>query len=535
MARLLHALAAVLLVRSTLAGYTLVSDYTPRTFFDHFSFFEGDDPTHGTVEYQSRQNASSLNLLSNTDSTVRIGVDSTNKVDLRPAVRITSTEKYNKGLLLVDVKHMPIACGTWPALWMLGDGTWPAQGEIDMLEGANDQANNYMTLHTSDFKGDECSLTDPAETGDDGSGALGYSKKDYTGSVYTDDCAYKPDTNDNSGCQIRAPTGSAPVYAGAGRTANAIVPTFGDSFNSAGGGTLAMEWTSTGIKIWLFGRAQASPADVAAAINLTSTASPVTVAPSTEAWGKPVGHFSGPECDWDLRFRDMRIVVNTDFCGDWGAATWKSESSCPTRTGYDSCEDFVKNNPQAFVDAYWEFGAFRWFEWQEPAPVTTSSTSTSTTPSSTSTSSTSSSVTKTVKVTRTKTASMSTAASTSTAPAAAAPTVIFSAISTPVAETSRPFTYEPESLVPPSSAATADAASSDAATASTTAGNVAAETSVNSSPGSSDESAKGDAQYLVNGKLPLGGAGSVRVPGALVHVCVTAALAFVLGGAAAAF
>lgn len=504
MARLTYPLLAALFIHSTSAGYTLVRDYAPDTFFDYFGFFDEDDPTHGTVQYQSRQGAEAKNMISTTDTSVRIGVDSTNKVsDLRPSVRLFSNETFNQGILLVDVKHMPSGCGTWPALWMLGDGEWPANGEIDIIEGANDQSANYMTLHTSEEDGEECSLTDIPESGGDGSGALGFSKKDYTGNVYTDECAWKPDTNDNSGCQIQAPTGQTAVYAGTGKTTNAVVPTFGEALNRAAGGTLAMQWTVSGIKIWFFGRTLAKPSDIAAAIDLGSTVSPVTLAPSNDAWGKPLAHFSGPKCDWEKRFQDMRIVVNTDLCGDWGAATWSS-GTCPATTGYDSCEKFVKENPQAFTEAYWEFGAFRWFEWRDPEPVTTSTTSSSTS---------STAAVTTVKTTKTRTAtsngSSSSSAvgdkSTSTA-APAAPTVIMSTVPAP-STTSRPFTYDPlpESAAPPSSTQAA----------SSTNGNVAAETSVSSSSTSTppaDESKKGNAQYLVNGKLPLGGAGSVCVP-----------------------
>ena len=37
---------------------------------------------------------------------------------------------------------------TWPAVWEVGDD-WPNQGEVDILEGVNDQGPDQATLHTA--------------------------------------------------------------------------------------------------------------------------------------------------------------------------------------------------------------------------------------------------------------------------------------------------------------------------------------------------------------------------------------------------
>ena len=64
---------------------------------------------------------------------VYMGVDTTNVYPLsgpgRPSVRITSKAKYNHGLFVLDLAHMPFGCGTWPAYWLLGPN-WPNNGEI---------------------------------------------------------------------------------------------------------------------------------------------------------------------------------------------------------------------------------------------------------------------------------------------------------------------------------------------------------------------------------------------------------------------
>jgi hypothetical protein len=43
---------------------------------------------------------------------------------------------------------MPQGCGTWPAVWEFGE-PWPNAGEVDIVEGVNDQEPNSMVVHTS--------------------------------------------------------------------------------------------------------------------------------------------------------------------------------------------------------------------------------------------------------------------------------------------------------------------------------------------------------------------------------------------------
>jgi beta-glucanase (GH16 family) len=178
------------------AIYTLETSYSGNNFFNNFDFFTDADPTHGFVQYLDQADAETQGLISvSNDGSVIIGVDSTNIYNAstsvgRPSVRITSQEIYNHGLFLADIANMPGGvCGTWPALWTLGNGTWPYHGEIDILEGANDNTNDLSSMHTAG----QCSIA--------GTGETGY--------VQTLNCTYDVNTGANSvGCGIGTSTRS---------------------------------------------------------------------------------------------------------------------------------------------------------------------------------------------------------------------------------------------------------------------------------------------------------------------------------------
>lgn len=142
--------------------------------------------------------------------------------------------------------------------WMLGTD-WPNNGEIDIIEGVNDQSANDMTLHTSAG----CSINN---------GGL-------LGSVTT------------SNCDVNAP--GQPTNAGCGITAQAT-NTYGTGFNDAGGGVYATEWTSQAISIWFFPHS-AIPGDIASGN------------PDPTSWGTPLARFAG-NCNIDSHFGPQQIV-----------------------------------------------------------------------------------------------------------------------------------------------------------------------------------------------------------------------------------
>jgi beta-glucanase (GH16 family) len=70
-------------------------------------------------------------------------------------IRTARGVSWKYGYIEIKAK-LPQGRGTWPAIWMLPDsltyGTWPASGEIDIMEHVGfDQNVVHGTVHTLDF------------------------------------------------------------------------------------------------------------------------------------------------------------------------------------------------------------------------------------------------------------------------------------------------------------------------------------------------------------------------------------------------
>lgn len=114
-------------------------------------------------------------------------------------------------------------------------------------------------------------------------------KRKETGTVSAKNC-YNG-TDDNAGCGV---TGSSDTY--------------GQAFNNKGGGIMAMELRSAGIRMWQFLRSEI-PSDITAQ----------TPDPST--WGEALADFPSTDCDIGSHFRNQSIIVNIEICGSWAGAT----------------------------------------------------------------------------------------------------------------------------------------------------------------------------------------------------------------------
>ncbi|KAI4174133.1 MAG: hypothetical protein LQ348_006428 [Seirophora lacunosa] len=287
------------------AKYILKDDYSAPNFLNMFNFDTFDDPTHGYVNYVDQATADSMDMFNVSNGQVTFGVDHTNIASGRgrTSIRLTSKAQYTHGLVILDLAHMPGSiCGTWPAFWMTGPN-WPHSGEIDIIEGVNTASRNRMTMHTSDG----CSLA-----GSTCQGSLG--------------CHIEP-TDTNS---------------------------FGTGLNDANGGVYAMQWTSRWINIWFFPRGR-EPSDISGPH------------PNTGTWGHPSASFVGggaddseSSCNIDEHFKDNHIVFDTTFCGDWAGAVWGQDATCAALAG--SCQDYVRDHPEAFADSYWTVNSLRVYQ-----------------------------------------------------------------------------------------------------------------------------------------------------------------------------
>ena len=306
--------------KSSYAGngtYQEIASYDGMDFFDHFNFATYDDPTHGTVRYVNREEANETGLIyAAEDTPAFIGTDVTNVItdgSGRPSVRLESKARFNDGLFVIKLSHMPTGCGTWPAFWLVGDN-WPTQGEIDIIEGVDKQDTVSSTLHTDagcDQSGeDTSSFTGAWNSGADGTAA--------------DNCdANAAGQYANQGCSISGAGGS-----------------MGTRFNDGHGGTFATEWDpASHIAMWFWPRGD-EPSDLS----------------NPASFGSPYARFAlGDGCPTS-HFTNQAVIFDLTFCGDWDGGAYPGDCAAEISSqGWPAtCEGFVSGYPNEFLEAYWE-------------------------------------------------------------------------------------------------------------------------------------------------------------------------------------
>ena len=104
-------------------------------------------------------------------------------------------------------------------------------------------------------------------------------------------------TNSNAGCGVDGPTDS-----------------FGEAYNAADGGIVAMEWRDAGIRMWQFGR-DAVPEDI------------TNKSPDPSTWGEASADFPNTDCSISSHFRNQSIIANIDLCGQYAGGVY-AQSGC---------------------------------------------------------------------------------------------------------------------------------------------------------------------------------------------------------------
>ena len=131
-------------------SWNLTLEASGEQFFDHFTFITEDDPTHGYVNFVDYPTALANGYINTSESgDTYIGCDHERIATGRgrDSIRIETVRVFNSGLFILYLSHMPFGCGSWPAFWTVGPN-WPNSGEIDVIEGVNQQSYDVTTLHT---------------------------------------------------------------------------------------------------------------------------------------------------------------------------------------------------------------------------------------------------------------------------------------------------------------------------------------------------------------------------------------------------
>ncbi|KAJ7662201.1 concanavalin A-like lectin/glucanase domain-containing protein [Mycena polygramma] len=322
---------ATTLALSHAQKYTLQQDLSGDKFLSAFKYNESavDFNNFGNVHFLSQAAATAPGAnLTYVDSNnhVIVKVDNTTSGVGDPSfgrnsVYLMSNELMTIGSLLIfDANHMPFGCSVWPSLFTQGQ-SWPAQGEIDIIENVNLETANRFSLHVGD---DNC--VQPTSIASNQTGTI------TTASGSISNCTVTPATGQNTvGCV----------------TTETKPNSFGSGFASQGGGVFAMLWDTTGIAMWYFGRSSV-PSD----ISTTNTS------PNPTTWGKASAWYPASSCDPTTVFGPQIITLYIDICGAFAGVQSLFASTCGSVA--PNCSALVPD-PTNYNDAYWDINYLRVF------------------------------------------------------------------------------------------------------------------------------------------------------------------------------
>ncbi|KAF9015185.1 concanavalin A-like lectin/glucanase domain-containing protein [Cyathus striatus] len=264
------------------------------------------------VNYLNRSEAQQKNLFYvQDDGIVIMKADNTTTLQagqFRDSIRIQSQAEYTTGLFILDLNHAPWGCAIWPAFWTTG-ASWPANGEVDIIEGVHDNEHNQVAWHT--LPG--CTLNPQTS---------------FSGNISSNHTDCDATIDDNAGCSITEWSRAS----------------YGPFFDSQGGGVFAMKWDNDSIGVWSFYRA-AVPQDI------------VSGSPDPDNWGVPSAMLDSSQCNISQYFANHNIIFDITFCGDWAGNSYAT-SGCP-----GTCEERLMD-PSNFDNASWSINSLKVYKRQ---------------------------------------------------------------------------------------------------------------------------------------------------------------------------
>ncbi|GMK58304.1 hypothetical protein CspeluHIS016_0503360 [Cutaneotrichosporon spelunceum] len=322
-----------LLPLAAAATYPLVDSHKGATFLDGFRTPAGayDNTTSGDVFWAQKGNSSVMYL--NDAGRYVLKVDNTSFVpynEKRFAPSLLTERAYPVGSVFVmDAVHMPYGCSVWPAFWTQG-AAWPEGGEIDIMEGVNDQTANQIALHSAE---DGC-----------------YASKDaqMTGQLRLDNCSVT--SNGGSGCTVGDPNQNS----------------YGAGFAAAGGGVYVAEYATDGIRVWFKSRADVPK-------EMTGDAKSL----DTSLLGTPTANYPSTTCDIGKYFADQILTITITLCGAWAGTPSVLEATCPQLVGTNTCyTTYVINDAsETYKNAYFELNYINIYSTAVEASSTSSNSS----------------------------------------------------------------------------------------------------------------------------------------------------------------
>lgn len=330
--------------------YQLLERQEGNDFFTYYDFYEGRDSvgSNGFNTYVSQNRARSIGIVNvtfspgnNASSFVYMGSSPTSDGP-RESIRLEGRRRFNRGLFVIDIHHMPVGCGVWPAIWLTDESQWPLNGEIDIVEGVNYQSRAKTALHsTRTCVMDDVPLGTMTGTWDTAQGIP--DKKtgipDMTLREARNCFVYDPRQWLNQGCVVMDSKGS-----------------LGIPLNNQGGGVFVLEWDPMNhhIRTWVFASHSQLPANLQASLDTVDN--PERVAPDPDLWSLPYGFFpigQGTNCPSN-HFKHMRLVVNTAFCGSVAGNRFHLDCKQQVAANFSSCNEWIKSQPRDLKEAYWK-------------------------------------------------------------------------------------------------------------------------------------------------------------------------------------